>query len=272
MTSQLSTVNPACCSIISTKLNRVSGAAALLHAASLPTYVFQRRACTKRSAQWALAQREAELPHTHIYFPALHTCPLMTRAEVQPSDKKPSSYYGTEIVPVAVMYAGRGDIYARKYCPARTRNGRHAESVCVCGVGGSHAGARPKINAAGCRAQQHTRARRAAGIVSTRQQRLQSARIVDIRLNDIYDWSVFTVQHASHYGAGSRGQRGYLPLVNSPYERGNKSSRSQVIVRQTDSSVGICRHLEISASEESPLQWVVFRSALTPRRLEGRKS
>lgn len=144
-------------------------------------------------------------------------------------------------------------------------------SVCVWG-GGSHAGARPKINAAGCRAQQHTRARRAAGIVSTRQQRLQSARIVDIRLNDIYDWSVFTVQHASHYGAGSRGQRGYLPLVNSPYERGNKSSRSQVIVRQTDSSVGICRHLEISASEESPLQWVVFRSALTPRRLEGRKS
>lgn len=97
--------------------------------------------------------------------------------------------------------------------------------------GGSHTGARPKINAPGCRAQQHTLARRAAGIVSTCQQRLQSARIVDIRLNDIYDRSVFTVQHASHYGAGSRGQRGYLPLAKSPCERGNKSSQSQVIVR-----------------------------------------
>lgn len=107
---------------------------------------------------------------------------------------------------------------------------------------GSHAGARPKINAPGCRAQQHALARHAAGIVSTRQQRLRSAHTVDIRLNDIYDWSVFTVQHASHYGAGSRGQRGYLPLVKSPYERGNKSSRSQVIVRLTDSSVGRYQH------------------------------
>lgn len=138
---------------------------------------------------------------------------------------RPSSYYVTEIVPVALniymllgarMYRQvstlhKPEMFLFPHAPhvrqrrKFTRKGSHTD-MDLCIIVGFF------FNPAQINAATHT-----VGIVSACQERLPSTDVVRMCVNDIYDLCMFSGRNASHYRADrktlSRGQWGYVLLL-----------------------------------------------------------